>query len=186
MLRSLIAKARLCIVDKFARDERGVSAVEFALLLPLMVMLYLGGQEVSTGIAVDRKVTLTARTVADLVSRVSSINNADMTNVLNASSAVLAPYSAANALVRVSLVTIDASSKATITWSDALNGAARSVGSTVTLPSGLLVANSTLIWGEVFYSYTPTIGYVISGTMTLSDQVYMAPRISSTIARTAT
>jgi Flp pilus assembly protein TadG len=186
MLRSLIAKARLCIVSKFARDERGVSAVEFAMLLPLMVMLYLGGQEVSTGIAVDRKVTLTARTVADLVSRVSSINNADMTNVLNASSAILAPYSASNALVRVSLVTIDANSKATITWSDALNGAARAVGSTVTLPSGLLVPNSTLVWGETFYSYTPTIGYVISGTMTLSDQVYMAPRISSTIARTAT
>jgi hypothetical protein len=83
-------------------------------------------------------------------------------------------------------VTIDANSKATITWSDALNGAARAVGSTVTLPSGLLVPNSTLVWGETFYSYTPTIGYVISGTMTLSDQVYMAPRISSTIARTAT
>ena len=49
-------------------DERGVSAVEFALLLPLMLTLYLGAVEVSQGIGADRKVTLTARTIGDLVS----------------------------------------------------------------------------------------------------------------------
>ena len=49
-------------------DERGVSAVEFALLLPLMLTLYLGAVEVSQGIRADRKVTLTARTIVDLVS----------------------------------------------------------------------------------------------------------------------
>ena len=51
-------------------DERGVSAVEFAMLLPLMLTLYLGAVEISQGIGADRKVTLTARTVADLVSQV--------------------------------------------------------------------------------------------------------------------
>ena len=61
-------------------DERGVSAVEFAMLLPLMLTLYLGAVEVSQGIGADRKVTLTARTIADLVSQVSSIGNSDMTN----------------------------------------------------------------------------------------------------------
>ena len=78
---------------RLASDERGVSAVEFALLLPLMLTLYLGTVEVSQGIAADRKVTLTARTVADLVAQVSSINNTDMTNSLNAAAAVIAPYS---------------------------------------------------------------------------------------------
>ena len=53
-----------------AHDERGVSAVEFALLLPLMVTLYLGGVEVSQGLTIDRKVTLVARTVADLAAQV--------------------------------------------------------------------------------------------------------------------
>jgi Flp pilus assembly protein TadG len=63
-------------------DEQGVSAIEFALLLPLMVSLYLGAVEMSQGIAADRKVTLTARSIGDLVSQVSSINNTDMSNAL--------------------------------------------------------------------------------------------------------
>src|SRR6266571_7773864 len=85
-------------------DERGVSAVEFALLLPLMLTLYLGAVEVSQGIGADRKVTLTARTISDLVSQVSTINNAGMTNSLNAASAVMAPYSSANLKVTVSCI----------------------------------------------------------------------------------
>ena len=61
------------------------------MLLPLMITLYLGSVEVSQGIGIDRKVTLTARTVADLASQVSSINNTDMTNLLTASQSVIAP-----------------------------------------------------------------------------------------------
>ena len=81
------------VCRRFARDQRGVSAVEFAMLLPLMITLYLGAVEISQGVGIDRKVTLTTRTVADLASQVSSINNADMTNMLNASAAVIAPLS---------------------------------------------------------------------------------------------
>ena len=120
-----------------ASDERGVSAVEFAMLLPLMLSLYLGAVEVSQGIGADRKVTLTARTVADLVSQVTSVSNNDMTNSLNAASSVMTPFSSTNLKVVVSSVKIDAQGKATIDWSDTLNGTARTKGSTVTLPSAL-------------------------------------------------
>src|SRR5436189_6334902 len=84
-----------------AGDQRGVSAVEFAMLLPLMLTLYLGAVEISQGIGADRKVTLTARTVADLVSQVSSLSAADMTNSLNAASPVTSPYATGNPTVTV-------------------------------------------------------------------------------------
>ncbi|HEX3164140.1 MAG TPA: TadE/TadG family type IV pilus assembly protein [Pseudolabrys sp.] len=164
-------------------DERGVSAVEFALLLPLMLTLYFGAVEVSQGIGADRKVTLTARTIADLVSQVSSIGNSDMTNALNASSAVMAPFPVANLQVTVTSVKIDAAGKATVDWSDTLNGTARVVGATVTLPTALNVANTSLIWSETQYTYRPVIGYVVSGTLTLHDQIYMRPRLSASVAR---
>ena len=97
--------SRISLSQRFARfrqDERGVSAVEFAMLLPLMITLYLGTVEISQGVGIDRKVTLTTRTVADLASQVSSINNTDMTNLLNAASAVVVPYDLSKLKVTVS------------------------------------------------------------------------------------
>src|SRR3954467_4914904 len=85
----------------FAQDRRGVSAVEFAMLLPLMITLYLGSVEISQGVGIDRKVTLTTRTVGDLASQVATINNADMTNLLNAAASVLTPYDATRLRVTV-------------------------------------------------------------------------------------
>ena len=58
-------------------------------------------------------------------------------------------------------------------------------GSSVTLPAALNVANTSLIWREVSYDYKPMIGYVITGTMTLTDQIYMRPRVSDKVDRTA-
>ena len=102
MLPSAIMKFVPPRMLRLAKDERGVSAVEFAMMLPLMLTLFFGGVEVSQGVAIDRKVTLTARTVADLVSQVSSINTAGMNAVLDASTAVLAPYPTDKAKVTVS------------------------------------------------------------------------------------
>src|SRR4051794_32514129 len=166
----------------FVNDQRAVSAVEFAMLLPLMLTLYLGTVEISQGVAIDRKVTLTTRTVADLASQVSSMTSSDMTNVLNASTSVIAPYDTSKLKVTVSQVSIDANSVPKIVWSCTLNGVAQSVGATVSLPTALKVPNTSLIWGQVSYNYKPTIGYVITGTLNLSDQIYMRPRLSDTVA----
>src|SRR5262249_20806560 len=106
----------------FSCDQRGVSAVEFALLLPRMVTLYLGTVEVSQGISVDRKLTMTARTLADLVSQSTTINNSSMTDILNASTAVMYPYATGSLKATVSSISIDANSKATVAWSDSYNG----------------------------------------------------------------
>jgi len=172
-------------LSTFARDRRGVSAVEFAMILPLMLTLYLGAVEVSQGIGIDRKVTMTTRTVADLASQVTNITNADMTNMLAASTAVMTPYPTATLQITVSSVTIDAQGKATVAWSDTLNGTARGVGSAVTLPSALAIPNSSLIWSEVSYLYQPVVGYVITGPLTLSDRMYMRPRLSDKVTRSA-
>jgi len=167
---------------RLVRDKRGVSAVEFAMLLPLMVTLYLGGVEISQAVAIDRKVTLISRTLADLVAQVTSVNSTDMQNILAASSAIIAPYPTTTLKITVSRVDVSSSNVATIIWSKAnSNGTARTVGQVVTLPSALNVANTSLIWGEAKYGYTPTMGYVITGTLTLSDQIYMAPRLSTSV-----
>ena len=106
-----------------------------------------------------------------------------MSNILAASSAIAAPYAAANLTVTVSEITTDSSGNGKITWSDSLNGTARTVGSTITLPASLRTPNISLVFGEVSYSYTPALGYVITGTMTLSDSFYMMPRLANSVTR---
>jgi Flp pilus assembly protein TadG len=172
-------------VSAFRHDQKGMGAVEFAMLLPVMLTIYFGALETSQAVAVQRKVTLTARTVADLASRVTSINNADMTNILTAASAVVAPFVVGELKVTISAVSVDANGIATVAWSDSLHGTKRAVNSTVSLPAALNVPNSQLIWSEVNYNYVPSIGYVVTGALNLFDQIYMRPRLSETVNRIA-
>jgi len=171
---------------RFGRDRRGVSAVEFALLAPFMIALYLGCTEVSDGVGAQRKVSLTAATVANLAAQESALNNAQMTTILNASMAIVAPYNSSLLKIVVSGLTIDAKGKATVDWSDAKNGAALAKNATVTIPAALAVPGSYLVLSEVSFAYTPIVGNAITGTMTLTDKMYMTPRKSLTISRTAT
>jgi Flp pilus assembly protein TadG len=166
---------------RFTGDTQGVSAVEFALLLPLMLTMYLGGSEVASAVATSRKVTLVSRTVADLASQSSSITATSMTNILNASAAVISPYASSKLKVTVSQVKIDANGAATVEWSETLGGTKHSTGDSVTLPAALKVANTWLIWSEAEFSYEPTFGSGLTGSMALKDRMYMRPRLSNSV-----
>src|SRR5579872_437097 len=153
-------------VRNFWVDSRAVSATEFAIVLPFMLLLWVGGIELGNGLAISVKVSETAHTVADLVSRNACVTSATLNTMLNASSATIAPYAAGNATITVSEVSTDASGNATVTWSKALNGNARSVNQPMTLPAALGTPsppNISLILGEVTYQYTPGLGYTITG-----------------------
>jgi Flp pilus assembly protein TadG len=171
---------------RFARNQRGVSAVEFALLAPLMIGLYLGSVEISDGIGIDRKVTLTAGAIANLTAQVSTISSSDMTDIMKAGTAIIQPYSTSPLKITVSCINIDGSKNAKVKWSETSNGTKRAVGSSVTLPAALSVANTQLLFSEVKYSYKPIVGYVITGTLALSENMYMSPRISAPTYGTTT
>jgi Flp pilus assembly protein TadG len=176
-----LARLRCCL-GRFARDRDGLSAVEFAIVLPFMLALYLGSVELGNGLALQFRTTLAARTVADLASQYVAIDGPTMQGILSAASKVIAPYSGANMVVTVSEVTTDSKGQGTITWSDALNGTPHAVGQPVTLPANLQTPNISIVWGEVTYPYTPQLGYVVTGTITLYKSTYFYPRLSSTIA----
>lgn len=169
----------------FSSDARGSAALEFAFILPVALSLLTGVVEYGDAIAIDRKVTLTARTVTDLVTQYNNISQAELSVLMSASSAIVAPYSSSNIGVTVSEVTTDASGNPTITWTQALNGnsTVRHIGDTVTLPTTIKTPNMNYIWGEVNYTYTPMIGYQVTGTWVIHDQTYMAPRLSTSIPK---
>jgi Flp pilus assembly protein TadG len=168
---------------RFAADQSGVSAVEFAILLPLMLTMYLGGVEVSQAVSADRKATLVAHTVGDLVAQQSNVTSAYVTTVLvNASAAVAYPFSPSNLKTTVTSVCINsAGTVATVAWSRTQNGTTHSGVVTSSIPTALMVANTSLIWGEASYDYRPTIGWTITGTLTLRDKFFLRPRLASSV-----
>jgi Flp pilus assembly protein TadG len=167
------------LLRSFKRDREGTSAIEFAILAPLLISLYFGCVEITDGIAADRKVTLTAGALANLTSQSQTISADGMTNILNASAAIIKPYSVGNLAATITCLKIDADGNAKVKWSATLNGTARAENSSVTLPdAALAIPNSSLVWSEVTYNYTPVVGYTITGTLPLSDQMFMTPRIS--------
>jgi Flp pilus assembly protein TadG len=170
----------------FAADQRGISSVEFALLLPLMLTMFFGSVEVTDAISADRQITLVASTVADITSQYSSVTSSDVSNILAAASTVLTPFPVSMAKVTLSSVLIDANGNATVDWSATLNGSQRSGTVTNAIPAALRIANTSVIWGEASYAYKPVIGYVLTGTLNLSSQIFMRPRLSNCIHYTGT
>jgi Flp pilus assembly protein TadG len=165
------------LLQSFKRNREGASAVEFAILAPLLIALYFGCVEITDGIAADRKVTLTAGALANLTSQSQAISADGMANILNASAAIIKPYSVGNLAATITCLKIDADGVVKVKWSETLNGTARADGATITLPSAdLAVPNSYLVWSEITYNYTPVIGYTITGTLALTDQMFMSPR----------
>jgi Flp pilus assembly protein TadG len=166
---------------RFAADRRGSSAVEFALLLPLMLIIYFGSIQITDAISADRQVTLVASTVAEITSQYTTVSSTDVSNILAAASSVLTPFPVANAKVTLSSVLIDANGSATVDWSATLNGTQRSGTVTSSIPAALLIPNTSVIWGEATYNYKPAIGWVVTGTIPMYDQIFLRPRQSSNV-----
>ena len=175
-------------VRKFARETRGAAAVEFALVTPLMISMYFGMVELSSGVAIDRKVTMVSHTLSDLIAQATAVDDTDIANVFNASSSIMTPYLASPLTAKVSAVSIDGTGKATVvcsrSWTSGggvTSGYAVNTVVTSSIPAGLIVNNTELIWAQVTYLYTPTIGYVVKTAVTLSDQFFARPRQSTTV-----
>jgi Flp pilus assembly protein TadG len=167
---------------RFARDRDGVSAVEFAIVLPFMLTLYLGGVELGDGLSIKFKTTLAARTVTDLASQYVTIDGQTMQNILGASSTELSPYSATGVIVTLTELTVNSSGKGVVQWSCSLNGTAYNNNQKLTMPTNLQTNGITVLFGEVTYPYTPPIGYAITGTFNIYQNMYFYPRLTSTIS----
>jgi Flp pilus assembly protein TadG len=174
--------------DHVRQDQRGVAAIEFALVLPFMLTLYLGIVELSKGYMASQRMTLVARTLADLVAQqqqlqtggTTNITDSIMSNIFGASSAIMAPYSTTNLTMTVSQVLLNNKSDGTCCqaktdWTIANNGGIKrpcqlltpsnaAPVSTGTIPTGFTASPSTsgpIVVADVTYQYIPGFSFEI-------------------------
>ncbi len=174
---------------KFARAHDGLAAVEFALIAPVMIIMFFGAVEMSAAIDCNSRVGRAVYTTADLIAQATSVSTSDVTNAFTAANTVLYPFSSANAHIVVSSLVDDGKGGTTVVWSSAQNATPRTVGSTVSLPTttpALIVSGSGggLILAEITYNYTSPIAYFLKNGIALTDSFYSRPRRSLTVKHT--
>ena len=168
-----------------------------------MLTLYIGSVELGDEIAINFKTTLAARTVADVASQcgVCTVNNTGangtidattMQAILNSSTKVLspynqAPYSTSNVVITLSELKVSPNqTQGAVQWSCSLNGTPRPFASTVNIPNNTklnqLATDAYVLYSEASYPYTPSLGYVITGTITLNQNALFFPRLTTQIA----
>lgn len=171
------------------RDDRAVAAVEFALILPLLLTLYLGTVEGASLYAVDRKVATLASTVADLVAREKdTLTQTELDDYFEAAVNILSPYDTDGLAQVVSLLSIDSAGEATVVWSAAHgSGVARDADDQFPLEADAEInvlargAGGWLVVGEADYAYSPLTGFVYQNTINLRHVEYFLPRIASEV-----
>jgi len=169
---------------RLMRDCAGLAAVEFALIVPLLLLFYLGSVEATNMLTANRRVTAVAYTAADLAAQAASISNADMADIFSASSAILTPFPTSPLSVRITSVVANASGSPRVAWSDAFQTTPRAVNSTVTLPAGLVTPGTSVIMTEVTYGYASPVSSVVKETVTFTETAYLKPRRAVTVTRT--
>lgn len=166
-----------------ARRQDGVSAVEFALIAPVMMLLYLGVVEVSLALGVDRKVTSAASAIADLVAQDDVITDDEMAQILAAGPAIVAPNPAGPLQIRVSSLTMNLDGDAEVDWSDAQNMAPLAEGTQFTPPDGILTPGRSVVMVEVAYDYESAFAEIGVGRYTIEESFFLRPRRSLVVSR---
>jgi len=176
---------------RFGRDGRGVAAVEFALVLPVLMVMYFGTLELTQAVSVSQKVTHLSSSVADLVTQTQSISGTEMNDIFTASSAIMAPFNTTSLQIIVAAVNYDADGTGKVAWSAAYHSTpyAKDSAPPVTIPSEMQVPNTQVIIGVVKYTHNSMFSQIlydiIGKTAFDYDELFiLKPRLSDEVTYT--
>ena len=179
------------LLRSFRKDCEGVAALEFALIAPLMIMLFIGTLEVSAGISVNRKISRISSVVGDLVTQSDELSANEIASIMDVSSDIMAPYSN-TVKIRITGIAIE-DGDATVVWSCNRNWTNAGTGTDYTVPDGIKTDGTFLVAARVQTDYQPMVGwtsYSGSGTgkisfsnteVTMDEQIFLRPRVGSAV-----
>jgi Flp pilus assembly protein TadG len=170
---------------RLAQDESGLAAVEFALILPVMLIMFFGIFETSQALSARADVVNLTSAAADLVAQESTATAADISNVYAAASTMLAPYPSAGAKrpsIRITSIIDDGGAQhttGTVGWFCTQSGSgtlSAAPSGQITLPQPMMTTGGSVIRVEVSYKYTSPTTQSITGPITMNSVFYTRPR----------
>lgn len=179
---------RMVLAD-FRDEIRGVAAVEFALIAPLMLLLYVGTVEVSGALATNRKLSRVSSAIGDLVTQAECFTPSTLAAITEIGDDIMYPYK--NSLkLRITGIMIE-NGQAKVRWSKGYNLADLGVGSIYTVPNKIKTDGNFLIAAYVKTTYTPAVGWIATHhigdisvdktAIEMEEEMFLRPRIGNEI-----
>lgn len=156
------------------RDRNGFAAMEFALMLPVMLGLLIGTVELGGLITLDRRVTSAAQTVGDLIAQERDLSLAEVDQAFVALEMIVGSFNTADAGATVYSVVMDDFGNVTVDWFE--SRWPRAPTAVPELPPGLLQPGSSVVVTDIRYRYRPAFGGFLIDLVDLSDTSYLRPR----------
>lgn len=199
MLKRAVLSLSGSRLRRLAGDRRGVAALEFALIAPLLLSMYFLTMEVGQGIEANKKVGRSASMVADLVTQQQTTTKAELNAILDIGGALLQPYNRSKPTIIITAieVTDETTPKVQVVWSRKLENGAYGVdeakGTITTIPEALKIKGSFLVRVESSLMYYPVITWAAGdkGTLGLTaafdkldmnESYYLRPRMTQSIS----
>jgi Flp pilus assembly protein TadG len=170
--------------SRFKADRRGASAVEFALIAPLMLIFYCGLTELCQAMLAERRVGHVSAAVGDLVTQTDKVTTTDLGDIFLIGNTVMSPFPNTTLKMRTTSVTANALSKPVVDWSRGYGGlTAIPKGQILTdLPAGLtLDPQTSLVISEAQYKFTSPLGYFLPNGIQFVEKSYLRPRRSAKV-----
>lgn len=175
-------------LSRFWRDRRGVSAVEFALILPLLMLFYFGMAELTEAMMAQRRVSHLTASIGDVVARDPRLTDARRDDVFSAGKIMMSPFPTTTLRMCIVSVASNAQGEDRVVWSEKSNGPANcpAANDVVDIPVQVLPAGQSVIMSKASYDYTSVFQLIIPNTLTFRRTFYLRPRLSDQVERVKT
>lgn len=172
-------------LSRFWRDRRGVSAVEFALIAPLLLLFYFGMAELTEAMMAQRRLSHLTASIGDVVARDTQLSNARRDDVFTAGKVMMAPFPTSTLRMCVYSVVSNAAGKDVVAWAEPSNSPTNcpKQNDVVDIPVSVLPAGQSVIVSKASYEYDTVFKTVSPETMIFRRTFYLRPRLADQVAR---
>ncbi|HWU62551.1 MAG TPA: TadE/TadG family type IV pilus assembly protein [Ensifer sp.] len=189
--RGLVYRYGQHLLSKIAKDRRGVSAIEFALILPVILVLMAASEDLGQALMVDRRINQIAATASDMTAQQASWTTTNLDAILAGTSTIIQPFPSGNLKIVVAVVNVDASLNTTVAWSRGYNATAWTVGTVppFALSKTILKSGVQMVMSQVTYSFSTPFATLLKPVTGITNYSYTRnginrPRTSDTITLT--
>lgn len=178
------------LLGRFKDEAKGVAAIEFAFIAPLMLIMYIGTMEISNAVAANRKLSRVSSTLGDLLTHASCYTDANIADIIKVTDDIMYPYDNVVAIQLNGVLITNGVAK--VQWSKAYNGATALADNTVyTVPDKIKIDDNFLLAAKIEMGYSPTIGWIKpdgktsinidNAPINMAEEMFLRPRIGSSV-----